>query len=69
MKDLKPGSRWSRQREGTLLEEHITITAFSRSSDTSRCVFIQYRTDEDLTGTFYGLLESWHCQFSPVPSD
>ena len=65
MKDIQPGSRWVRRREGTLLEEHVTVTGFSRSSDTFGRVFIQYRDESGLSGTFYGLLESWMSTWSP----
>jgi hypothetical protein len=67
-KELKPGAVWERHVEGSMVPERITIVTASTTTDTFRRIAVTYRT-EGGTGEFYGLLESWHCQFSPMPSD
>lgn len=66
-RELQPGTVWERHTVGSMVPERVTIVTASTTTDTFRRIAVTYRT-EGGTGSFYGLLESWHTQFT-LPSE
>lgn len=67
-RDLKPGSMWERHTAGELLPETIVVVTASQTTDTFGRIAVTYRAG-NTSGSFYGLVEAWHTQFTLVPSE